>query len=76
MPMTMASTCRVRQHPLVVGVDILRVVEPAEVIREFLVCIADRMQCGIAGLLHRLEMRELRNGPAAENAYSQDLFRH
>jgi hypothetical protein len=26
--------------------------------------------------LHRLEMRELRNGPAAENAYSQDLFRH
>ena len=58
------------QHLVVIQIDSLRVVEPAKVIGEPFVRIANRHQDGIAGLLHRLEMPELRDGPAAQNSYA------
>ena len=61
---------RIGQHLVVVEVDILRVVEPAKAIGEPFVRIANRRQDGIAGLLHRLKMRELRDGPAPQNSYA------
>ena len=61
---------RIGQHLVVVEVDIPRVVEPAKAIGEPFVRIANRREDGIAGLLHRLQMRELRDGAAPQNSYA------
>ncbi len=63
---------RIGEHRVVVQVDLVRVVETAEAVCQSFVRVADRLQDGIARLLHRLQMRELRDRAASEDADAEE----